>query len=117
MRVVLADPLGSGLARWVQEGVVGPDAPYQVEGIGSSKPPSILDRSVIDAAETVDDSESFEMARRLAREEGLFVGGSAGTAVVAALRVAASGLSRGPVVTLLPDAWDRYRSKPWMATP
>lgn len=116
VRVVLADPRGSGLARWVETGVVGPDAAYQVEGIGSSKPPSILDRSVIDAAEVVDDAESFDMARRLAREEGLFVGGSAGTAVVAALRVAASGTVKGPVVTLLPDGWDRYRSKPWMLT-
>ncbi len=115
VRVVLADPLGSGLARWVMEGVVGPDAAYRVEGIGSRQPPSILDRTVIDAAETVDDGESFAMARRLAREEGLLVGGSAGTAVVAALRVAASGVTRGPIVALLPDAWDRYRSLPWMA--
>jgi cysteine synthase len=43
------------------------------------------------------------------------VGGSAGTAVVAARRVAVSGIVKGPVVALLPDAWDRYRSKPWMA--
>jgi cysteine synthase len=117
VRVVLADPRGSGLARWVADGVVGPDAPYQVEGIGSSKPPSIMDRAVIDTSETVEDVESFEMARRLAREEGLLVGGSAGTAVVAALRVAASGTARGPVVVVLPDAWDRYRSKPWMTVP
>jgi cysteine synthase len=114
-RVVLADPLGSGLARWVASGVVGPDAPYQVEGIGSSKPPEILDRTVIDGAEVVTDAESFAMALRLAREEGLFVGGSAGTAVVAALRVAAGGEVSGPVVAVLPDASDRYRSKAWMS--
>jgi cysteine synthase len=114
VRIVLADPLGSGLAHWVHHGVVGADASYQVEGIGSSKPPEILDRSVITDTETVSDDESFAMALRLCREEGLLVGGSAGTAVVASLRVAARSGVKGPVVALLPDSWDRYFSKPWM---
>ena len=114
IRVVLADPIGSGLARWVTDGVVGPDAPYLVEGIGTSRPPDVLDRSVIDASESVSDGESFAMARRLIREEGLYVGGSSGTAVVAAIRVASSGRARGPVVAILPDAWDRYRSQAWL---
>ncbi len=113
-RVVLADPVGSGLAEWVVSGVVGADAAYEIEGIGTSKPPDILDRSVIDEAESVSDDESFAMARRLWREEGLFVGGSAGTAVVAALRVAARPGLQGPVVTLLPDSWDRYGSRAWV---
>lgn len=111
-RIVLADPVGSGLAHWVRTGVVGPDGAYQVEGIGSSKPSKVLDRSLIDEAIEIGDEESFDTAARLWREEGLFVGGSAGTAVAAALRVAARGI--GPVVALLPDGWDRYRSKPWM---
>jgi len=114
VHVVLADPVGSGLGNWVKTGVVGPDAPYRVEGIGSSKPPDILDRSVIDDVESVSDDESFGMARRLLREEGLLVGGSAGTAVVAALRVARSGRVAGPVVALLPDSWDRYLSREWL---
>jgi cystathionine beta-synthase len=114
VRIVLADPIGSGLARWVTEGIVGPDGPYEVEGIGSRKPPDILDRTVVDAAESVSDGESFAMARRLIREEGLLVGGSSGTAVVAALRVAASGGVDGPVVTVLPDSWDRYLSRAWL---
>jgi cystathionine beta-synthase len=112
-RIVLADPMGSGLARWVVDGVIGPDAPYQVEGIGASKAPANLDRSVIDDVESVSDEESFTMARRLWREEGLLVGGSSGTAVVAALRVASREGIAEPVVVLLPDAWDRYRSKAW----
>jgi cystathionine beta-synthase len=114
VRVVLADPVGSGLGEWAKTGIVGPDSAYAVEGIGSSQPPSILDRSVIDEVEQVSDRESFAVARRLLREEGLLVGGSAGTAVAAALRVAASGRLDGPVVALLPDSWDRYQSCDWM---
>ncbi len=114
VRVILADPVGSGLAHWVHTGVLGPDGAYAVEGIGGSEAPANLHRDVIDDAETVSDAESFAIALRLIREEGLLVGGSAGTNVAAALRIAARGGLSGPVVTVLPDAWDRYRSKPWM---
>lgn len=116
VRVVLADPIGSSLAGWVRTGALGPDGSYAVEGIGSSRPPEILDRSVIDAAESVSDADSFAMTLRLIKEEGLLVGGSAGTAVVAALRVAASGTVTAPVVVVLPDSWDRYHSCRWMRT-
>lgn len=112
--VVLADPIGSGLAEWVRTGVIGEDGPYKVEGIGSSKPPGIFDRSVIDHVESVSDEESFAMTKRLIQKEGLLVGGSAGTAVAAAVRFAASGRARAPVVALLPDSWDRYLSTAWM---
>jgi cysteine synthase len=54
------------------------------------------------------------MVKRLVREEGLFVGGSSGTNLVAALRVAARGDLDGPVITVMCDSWDRYRAKPWM---
>ena len=113
-RVVLADPIGSALADWIETGVPGADGSYLVEGIGGSEPPPVLDRSVIHAAERVSDDESFEIARRLAHEEGLFVGGSAGTNVAAALRVAMRSDVVGPVVTILPDGLDRYRAQPWM---
>jgi cysteine synthase len=113
VRVVLADPIGSGLADWVESGHLGADGAYAVEGIGASEVPANLHRGVIDAAERVSDAESFAMVKRLVREEGLLVGGSAGTNVVAALRVAARAPD-GPVVTVLPDSWDRYRATPWM---
>jgi cysteine synthase len=113
-RVVLADPVGSGLADWVETGTAGPDTGYLIEGIGAGAAPAVLDRSVIDAAERVPDDESFAVVGRLLREEGLLVGGSAGTAVAAALRVARAGGLDGPVVALLPDSWDRYLSTAWL---
>jgi cysteine synthase len=114
VKVVLADPVGSRLSHLVDPRHPDHDAGYQVEGIGGSDPPAVLDLSVIDAAEVVADAESFDMAGRLMREEGLLVGGSSGTAVAAALRVAARGGLDGPVVALLADSWDRYYSKPWV---
>ena len=113
-RVVLADPVGSGLADWVETGTAGPDTGYLIEGIGAGAAPAVLDGSVIDAAERVPDDESFAVVGRLLREEGLLVGGSAGTAVAAALRVARAGGLDGPVVALLPDSWDRYLSTAWL---
>lgn len=113
-KIILADPVGSGLAGWAQSGTPGPDGPYELEGIGAAAPSSIMDRSVVDDGVYVPDDESFGMVKRLVQEEGLLVGGSAGTAVAAALRVAEAGGFDGPVVTLLPDSWDRYRAKPWM---
>lgn len=113
-KVVLADPVGSRLAGLVNTGELGPDGSHVVEGIGGSEAPVNLQLDVIDSAETVSDEESFAMVQRLVREEGLLVGGSAGTNVVAALRVAARKDTIGPVVTVLPDSWDRYRAKPWM---
>jgi cysteine synthase len=111
--IVLADPVGSRLAHLVDTAQPDHDAAYQVEGIGGSTMPAVCDSRVIQATERVTDEESFAMTRRLLREEGLLVGGSSGTAVVAALRVAAQECA-GPVVALLADSWDRYLSRPWL---
>jgi cysteine synthase len=110
IKIVLADPAGSRLAGLINDGAMGEDGSYLVEGIGSSEVPGVLDLSVVDWAEVVSDRESFEIAQRLVREEALLVGGSAGTAVAAALRVAARPDIQGPVVALLPDHWDRYQA-------
>ena len=75
----------------------------------------MINRSALDAVERIPDEESFAMVGRLLREEGLLVGGSAGTAVAAAVRVARAGGIDGPVVTVLPDSWDRYLSTPWLS--
>jgi cysteine synthase len=113
-KVVLADPIGSSLADWVTTGTLGADGSYAIEGIGAASIAGNLHRDAIDAAEKVADADAFAMVERLAKEEGLGVGGSAGVNVVAALRVAARGDLQGPVVTILCDTWDRYRSTPWM---
>ena len=114
IEIVLADPVGSGLAGWVQTGELGPDGKYEVEGIGSSKVPGNLDGTVIDSAVQVTDDEAFGMVQRLVREEGLLVGGSAGANLAAALKYAIQNQPNGPVVSILCDGWDRYRAKPWM---
>lgn len=114
VRIVLADPVGSGLADWIETGVVGPSTSYGVEGIGSGQPPVNLQREVIDEVVRIGDAESYATARRLIAEEGLLVGGSAGTNIAAALRIARRGGLDGPVVTIGCDSWDRYRQQPWL---
>lgn len=114
VQVVLADPLGSQLGSYALWGKPGEDRAYAVEGIGGSRPPETLDCSQIDAVESVSDEESFRISRELIRQEGLWVGGSSGTAVAAALRLAARPETGGPVVALVTDSWDRYRQCDWL---
>ncbi|MFE5137578.1 cystathionine beta-synthase [Streptomyces fagopyri] len=112
VRVVGADPEGS-----VYSG--GSGRPYLVEGVGEDFWPTAYDRTVADEIVAVSDKDSFQMTRRLAKEEGLLVGGSCGMAVVAALRVAERLGPDDVVVVLLPDSGRGYLSKifndEWMA--
>jgi cysteine synthase len=114
VQIVMADPYGSGLGEWINTGVLGPDGPFVIEGIGSASVPTNLHKDAVDSAEKITDAEALAMVERLVKEEGLTVGGSTGVNVVAALRVAARSDVRGPVVTIAADQWDRYRSTPWM---
>jgi cystathionine beta-synthase len=105
VEVVGVDPIGS-----IYSG--GEAKPYLVEGIGRHYFPETLDLSVIDSIERVADREAFYMARRVAREEGLLVGGSSGAALVGASRVAARISDPSAlVVVVLPDSGRAYLSK------
>ncbi len=85
--------------------------PHKIQGIGAGIIPDTLDLSVVDRIETVSNEESIEMARRLAREEGILSGISSGAAVVAAARLAAQAEFAGKtIVVLLPDSGERYLS-------
>jgi cystathionine beta-synthase len=112
VRIIGADPEGS-----VYSGGTG--RPYLVEGVGEDFWPGTYDRTVCDEIVAVSDADSFAMTRRLAREEGLLVGGSCGMAAVAALRVAERCGPDDVVVVLLPDSGRGYLSKifsdTWMA--
>ena len=113
IRVIGADPEGS-----IYSGDTAKS--YKVEGIGEDFLPATVDLRAIDRIERVSDKESFLMARRVCREEGLLVGGSSGTALVAARRVAQELPADAVMVVLLPDNGRGYLSKifndEWMRT-
>ena len=98
---IAAEPQGSILGG-------GEKGPHEVEGIGLSFFPEILDRSMIDRIITIDDRTAFDTCRTLARKEGLLAGGSSGVAAAAALEVARRLGPGRTVVTIFPDGAERY---------
>ena len=103
VRVIGADPEGS-----IYSGEI---APYKVEGVGEDFWPGTFDREVVDEFIQVTDRESFVAARKLARQEGILVGGSAGLALHAAIQVAVDSKPDDVIVVLLPDTGRNYLSK------
>ena len=112
VQVVAGDPVGSIYSEYARTHEKGAGGPYKVEGIGGDKIPTSLDFDVVDEWMTVSDADAFRTARRLTREEGIFIGGSGGLNVFTALEVARRlDDPAALVVTILCDTGERYLSK------
>jgi len=112
VRVIAGDPVGSLYTGWHRTRTMGEGQPYKVEGIGGDKIPSTIWWDWIDEFRQLSDRDSMAMARRLAREEGILVGGSAGLNVALALDLAREVDDPDAcVVTILCDTGERYLSK------
>ncbi|MFQ5822635.1 MAG: cystathionine beta-synthase [bacterium] len=111
IKVIGADPQGSIIREYFYKKKMTTATPYKVEGIGEDIIPGTLHFDYINEIYTVTDKESFNMARRISREEGIFVGGSSGTAACAALRIAKDLPEDKVIVVIFPDTGERYLSK------
>jgi cysteine synthase A len=105
------EPMGSPVITQTLRGETPQPGPHGIQGIGAGFIPATLDLSMVDRVELADDEESIEMARRLAREEGILSGISCGAAVSAAVRIAREHDMNGKtIVVILPDSGERYLS-------
>ncbi len=111
IEIVLADPKGSVLTDFVNHGTLGQAASWLVEGIGEDFIPRICDMTLIDAAISVSDKESFLAARELLRQEGIMGGSSTGTLLHAALTYCRQQTQAKRVVTFVCDTGNKYLSK------
>ncbi len=111
VQLVGVDPVGSLYYDFVKSGRVTKPFIYKVEGIGEDFFPKTIDLRILDEIVRVDDKECFLMARALLRDEGLYVGGSAGAAVAGAIKYARQTGKRQNIVVILPDSAAKYLSK------
>ncbi|MCH7978578.1 MAG: pyridoxal-phosphate dependent enzyme [Acidobacteria bacterium] len=111
IQLIGVDPVGSLYYEYVKKGTVGKAEPYVVEGIGEDFFPSTMDLDILDDIYQVTDQECFVWARKLARMEGIFAGGSSGGCISVALRVARDLTANDMLIAFIPDSGDRYLSK------
>lgn len=111
IKIIAADPYGSIFKTYKESGIMTEGTPYLVEGIGQDMLPENVHFKYIDEIINITDKESFHLSRRMGREEGIFVGGSTGTNLAAALRVAKDLDENGLVVFVVCDTGERYLSK------
>ncbi|MCZ6752963.1 MAG: pyridoxal-phosphate dependent enzyme [Acidobacteria bacterium] len=111
IQLIGVDPVGSLYYEYVKKGTVGKAEPYVVEGIGEDFFPSTMDLDILDDIYQVTDQECFVWARKLARLEGIFAGGSSGGCISVALRVARDLTANDMLIAFIPDSGDRYLSK------
>lgn len=110
---IAVEPVGSPVITQARKGEPLRPGPHKIQGIGAGFIPKNLDLSMVDRVEQVTNEESMEMARRLAREEGILSGISSGAAAAAAVRVAREPEMKGKtIVVVLPDSGERYLSTP-----
>lgn len=111
VKIIGVDPIGSLYYEFVKTGKVGKALTYVVEGIGEDFFPTTMNLKILDDCVQVNDEECFVWARRLAKVEGIFTGGSGGGCFSAALRVAKNAKDGDVVIAFLPDSGSRYLSK------
>jgi len=110
---IAVEPTASPVITQTRAGEEVKPGPHKLQGLGAGFIPDNLDLSIVDRVEQVTNEESLEMARRLAKEEGILCGISCGAAVIAAVRVAKEpGMENKTIVVVLPDASERYLSSP-----